>query len=575
MAEEIFYDELEQAIISTRKNLEYDAKDEDLIVAINKAIQDSKPLKEKMDEAGRRNKMFWVKGTEKDLSRLHPAKSKIISNRIFSDVETAVPILTSEPPEPTVIGENITNELQVMLQEGLKIAYEVKYKMQQKLQCLIRHWFLFRLGVIKYRWDKDKGFLTENVLPRKIGIDPRSTSLDNCEYIFEQMEDTFENIQSKFKSKKKELTNLFGDIDAKTKVKYIEFWGGNGAWVCWKLRGMILDKKKNPNWNYDDEESNIFDNPHFPYILLNVFALGDETGMYDETSLIEESIPLQEGVNQLEQQILDLNEGQKRVWVVSGEAMSEGQAQALVNKTGDLLCYLDRKMPVGGIQQVQSGKPDASLFNHLNHLLSEIDNVLGIHSTTRGERKEQETLGGRQLLMASDYGRLDLIVRNVEQVMEEWYNAYLQMLKVYSVEAEVLSDGKTKVELIPQQIPSNILIMVKKGSTLPIDQRSKAENAIKLANLLSPKTVYEEMGYPNPDQIFAEFVQWLQMTGKIMPQGQMQGQGQGQGQEDIAVQQLMQLRQIIQSPQFQQLSPEEQAEMTQKAEQIRQGIKNE
>jgi hypothetical protein len=592
---------LTEVIASYRQNLQYNAKDEDLKSAINKALVESFELKDKIDDIGKRNKRYWVLGTDKDLKAVHPKKSKLISNRIFTDVETAIPILTSEPPEPTVIG-NITNEQRTKIQKGLELAYEVKYRMQQKLQCLLRHWFLFRLGALKYRWDEDRGFITENTLPKKIGFDKRATSKDDCEYFWEELEDTAGNIIEKFPKVKNEIVQLAGEKGMKSKMKYIEFWGGKGEWVCWKLREIILDKIKNPNWDYENEENNIFKKPQFPFILMNVFSIGDETGMYDETSLIEQSIPILDGANQLEQQIIDLNEGQKRVWVVSGEAMSEKKAQDLVDKTGDLMVYLDRKAPAGSVAQVQSGKPDASLFDNLTHLLGEIDNIMGIHSTTRGERAQQETLGGRQLLMGSDMGRLDLIVRNVETVIEEWYNAYLHMIKVYSVGGDVLrSATNEQIELKPEDIPNDVSIMVKKGSTLPIDDRTKMDNAIQLASagMIDPKTLFEEMGYPNTDQRVQDLYQWLQMTGKIIPQQQqmpqgspeMAGQpaqptpeqagmpvGQGVGQPPIqqggqADQQLARLNQVLQSPQFQSLPDDQKLAFIQRGKEIIQQIK--
>ena len=287
----------------------------------------------------------------------------------------------------------------------------------------------------------------------------------------------------------------------------------------------------------------------------------------------------------MEQQILDLNEGQNRVWVVSSEAMSEAKAQDLVDKTGDLLCYLDRKAPAGSVGQVQSGKPDASLFNHVAHLLSEIDNTIGMHSTTRGERAQQETLGGRKILMGSDIGRLDLIVRNIEQVMEEWYNAYLQMIKVYSLEGEVLRNGKETIEIRPEEIPSGIQVMVKKGSTLPIDRVSKREQAIQLAQfgMIDPATLFEEMGFPNVDKRVQALYQWLQMTGKIASQQAVPPSAPGRGttagtpleEQPTAGEnpQLVRLNQILTSPQFQQLSPEDQQQVVARGRQILEQIK--
>ena len=589
MAEEIknITEETNKVVASVRDNLVYSAKDEDLIRAINTAITESKGLKDIVDAVGRQNKTLWLKGTLKDLSRLHPKKASITSNRIFTDLETMIPIMTSVMPEPTILGVS-DNNIKEKIKKGLEIAYEVKYQMQQKLQTIIRHWCLFRVGILKYRWDKDKGYITESVLAKKIGMDKRASNKGNCEYIWEEMEDTLENLQEKFPKSKAILREMAGGDNPKTKLKYIEFWGGTGEWIAWIMRDYILDKMKNPNFDYKNTDKNFFKFPQFPYLFLNVFNLGDETGLYDETYLVDESRELQEGASQLERQILDLNEGQKRVWVVSGESMSEAKAQSLVDLTGDLLVYLDRKAPPGSVAQVQSGKPDASLFNHLSHILTEIDNVMGIHSTSRGDRQTQETFGRSQLLVQSDYGRLDMIVRNVEQVIEEWFNSYLHMLRVYALEAEVLSNGTETVELIADEIPSTTMIMIKKGSTLPTDEVSEAKNAISLAQfgMIDPATLFEELGYTNVDKRTQDLYQWLTATGKIVPQqvqpqqapqGQPQGQPnapQGQtGDDQQKVQQLQRVQQLLQSPEFQKLPPEKQKEMLNRAREVVQSIK--
>jgi hypothetical protein len=565
-----------ETTVSIRQNLEYDKPDDELVTAIDKAIEDSMPLKKKIDEIGKRNKMFWSYGTDEDISRIHKRKSRVIINRIFTDVETAIPILTSEVPEPTVVGVS-NNEIQERIQKGLQIAYEVTYKLQSKLQMLLRHWFLFRLGVMKYRWDIENGYTTENVLTRKIGIDRRATCKEDCEYIFEYLEDRVDNLIEKFPNKKREIQEVAGEKTPKSKIRYIEFWGGNGEWVAWKLGQYILEKKKNPNFDYEEISNNIFEEPQFPYLFLSVFSLGDDTSLYDNTSLIEQSIPLQEGATQEKRQILDLNEGQKRVWVTTN--VEEEVVQSLINKTGDLAV---RTRQPNAVQQVQSGKPDASLFNDLASSVAEIDNIIGIHSTTRGERAEQETLGGRQLLMSSDMGRLDLIVRNVEQVIEEWYNAYLHMIKVYSIGAETLSNGKETIELKREDIPQNIMIMVKKGSTLPIDRRTKYEEAQQLSasGMIPPRMLYEEMGYPDPDKIFQELIEWYQMTGRIVPQQPMMpgqpGQAMPAGEQpqgDETQAQMERLQGILQSPEFQQLPPEQQKEMLQQGRKIVEAVK--
>ncbi len=558
-----------------RKNLTLNKDDGILITAINQAISESKSLKDEMDKIGARNIAYWKSGSVENFNLYHQKKSKIVVNRIFTDVETSIPILSAEPPEPTIVNAP-DNNIQEKLQKACSIAYEVKYKMQQNLQQLIRQWYLNRIAIWKYKWDKEYGFCTERVLPKKMGFDKRASEKYKCEYIWEEIEDSVSNIINKFPDKQKQIEDILGENKGNTKIKYTEFWGGYGEWVCWKYQNIIFDKKKNPNCNYlqsqqvDEEgqpiagemvfdtDNNVFTQPEFPYIFLQVYNFGNETGMYDETSLIEECIPIQDGINSIERQIFDLNEGLKRVW--TGE-IEDNKAQELVNQTGDLFVPADPNK----FGQVQSGKPDASQYNHLTHLLSEIDNIMGMHSTTRGERASQETLGGRQLLKGSDLGRLDLIVRNIEQVMEDWYNAYLQMVKVYAIEAEVLNDGKDEViELRSEDIVPGIRVMVKKGSTLPIDKESRMEQAIQLwgAGAIDPYTLMEEMGYPNVEDRVNKLYQWLQMTGKIQMPPQVAGQATQGGGE------LERIQAIIDSPEFKNLPPEEQQQHIQQMKQI-------
>ena len=555
--------EIEGVVVAQRKLLELETKDEDLVGAINSAIAESVPLKEKIDKEGKRAEQYWQDGTSADLSQVHPKKAKIVNNRIFMSIETIIPILTSETPEPTIVGE-LDNATREKLNKVLKIAYEVKYKLQQKLQRITRHWALYKLGVWKYRWDD--GFITENVLTEKIGVDPRATDLENCEFMFELMEDKASDLVEKYPEKKTEITEkVGGEENLKSKIKYYEFWGGGGEWVAWKMGDIIIDKKKNPNFDYEDDENNLFKKPRFPYLLLNVFQLGRT--LFDSTSLIDQSIPLQDGISKLENQIIDLNEGLKRVWAASAEAMSYEQFQDLVNRTGDLGVYYDRKTPAGGIQLPLAGRPDTAIFNHLAHLIGQVDNIMGTHATTRGERSGQETLGGRKILMGADLGRLDLIIRNVEQLMEDWFNAYLHMIKVYSLEDTEFNNGEETVRLSKEEIPKGILVKVKKGSLLPTDKASRAEMAIKLAQFdkIDPESLFSELGYGHEVERTEKLFEWLRKTGKIQPE--QPGQA---GAEDPR---LARLKQQIESPEFQQLPPEEQQEIIGRAREIVEAIK--
>jgi len=569
--------ELDEVIQAERDFLEYKANDDDLLSAINAAIKESVPMKELVDKIGKRNETYWQRGTDLEEEK-HPNKAQIIDNRIFMSVETIIPMVAARTPEPEIAGE-LENTLRENLIKMLTIFYEVKSKVKQKLQNIVRHAMIYRIGVWKYRWDE--GFVLETVKPKKMGFDPRATETKNCEFMYEELEDNLENLWAKFPKKAKELKDMYGADKGKKKIKYVEFWGGNGEWVVWKLGHILLDKKKNPNFDYGSatpdeftgetpQSKNIFKKPQFPYLLLRIFNLGDQ--IYDDTTLIEQAIPLQDGINKRKCQISDLIEENKKVIVVSSNAMSKEEAQKLVNKYGMILIWLDR----GNIQDVQviGGQVDMAMYQDMAHSIAEVDNIMGTHSTTRGERGENETLGGRKLLTASDYGRTETIVENVEQLMEDLYNAYLHMIKVYGLEDVSFSNGTETVKITPEDIPNNIMVMVKKGSSLPVDKASRADMTMKLAQfgMVDPPTMFEELGFGKEDERTKRLYQWLAMTGKINPQA-VAGMNEPQGGEQQKAQQLQQVQQAVSSPEFQQMPPEKQKEVVGRAKEVVQKIK--
>ena len=555
---------LEQEVVMERQALEYKESDEDLVEAIKSAVIESQPLKDMMDKAGKINEEYWGRGTDLDEKDIHPGRAKIVDNRIFTDFETILPIITAKTPEPTIIGD-IPNELRERMVKALSIAYEVKQKLQDKLQKVVRHWGLYFIGIWKVRWDD--GVITEVVRAEKMGFDPTATSIDECEYAYEYLEDTIKNLKKKFPKKKKDIDEKYREHKEKTKLKYIEFWGGGGEWVAWKLGDILLDKERNPNFLYRKDgkgrkTGNLFKEPPFPYLILNVFNLGKD--IYDDTSLISQTRKLQDAVNKRKCQISDLAEENKKLITASSNAISKEEFQKFINEYGMVGLWLDK----GNINEVkvEGGNAQAWIFEDMAQSLSEIDNIFGTHGTVRGESQKQETLGGRKLLAGSDTGRIDAIVRRVEQFMESWYNMYLHFIKVYGLEDEEFSDGEETVKLSPEEIPNGVIVMVKKGSTLPVDKASRAEMAGQLAkaDFIDPETLFEELGYGKPEERADKLFEWLRLTGKIQPEQP----GGAEGANNPQAQQLERLKQIMSSPEFKKLPKEKQQQMVQTARQV-------
>ncbi len=145
---------------------------------------------------------------------------------------------------------------------------------------------------------------------------------------------------------------------------------------------------------------------------------------------------------------------------------------------------------------------------------NEIDNLYGTHSTTRGERSEQETARGREILRVGDEDRQAIIGRAMERMLTELYRAWTQLIKVYYVEDQLMpilgKDKETEYLTISRNnIEDGIEIDVEAGSTLPDDKVAQRAEAIQLRQLQSITTekLYEKLGWENPMEEAKKFHQ--------------------------------------------------------------------
>ena len=120
----------------------------------------------------------------------------------------------------------------------------------------------------------------------------------------------------------------------------------------------------------------------------------------------------------------------------------------------------------------------------------------------------------------------------------------------------------------PEEIPEDIRIMIKKGSTLPVDEVSKFEMAKELAGAdkIDPLTLFEEMGYSNPEKRVMDLYKWYAIIGKIDIETLKMVQNMSTNEEgDKAAKRI---QGIIDKPGFRGLPPEEQQQYVDQAREI-------
>lgn len=495
------------------------AKDSELAQMIDKRIQTASGPNEARNTEGKRNERYWMANQLAGISlRWH--NSKIVQNRIYMGVETMVPIITTKPAEPVIsIADDAEEDSEQSkpfidkLQKVLLNKYsDYDYPQQELFEMIARQFLLYKIGIPKLIWnDKMDDYTVEYVHPTKIVIGSEG-HYNHDVWVAEYMEKTVNQLIEMFKDKEKDiLDDLFPrtavnieDV-GNTPVGFWEYWPEDGSYVVWKMNSVILQKKLNPymKWKDDktfDRDNNHFDFPHKPYIFLNSQNLGKH--VWDDTSPVSQGISMQDGINYMQRIIVDTARDQG-ILVGAEEAIDRDELykytgapdQKLSIKGGDPTKALYRVPP----KDLQAHVPENQL-----HLESAMDNIMGVHSTTRGEKSGQKTLGQDLLSKESDYGRIDAIVRGIERMATEIYNWEIQMMlvKYDKKNYQRILGNKKGEELFTEMKEYNkkgIKIVVKPGSTLPTDKISQRQEALDLAkmNKIADLDLFKRMDFPN------------------------------------------------------------------------------
>lgn len=351
-----------------------------------------------------------------------------------------------------------------------------------------------------------------------------------------------------------------------TSIDYI-MWTTND-YIFWTLDDEVLDKNKNPHWNYEQElpaqqsvdefgnpittpeetvpGNNHFKSPQMPYVFLSIFSLGKQP--HDETNLIQQNIPLQDLVNKRLEQI-DVNADRSNNSIaMSGDAFTEEQAQKF-GKTR-------RK---GGIAWVPTGPIDAAvkdlgapalptfIYESLIDYRNEIRNIFGTRGSSPQGTIKESTLGGKQIIKGQDADRIGGgISTYLEEFSDRVYNWYVQLMYVYYDElhsAAVLGKEKAQeyITLVNSEFTSKLTVGVKEGSMIPHDPENKRMEAVELYKIgaMDPITLGERLEMPNPREFAKALYLWKADPIALFPDLQQAQQEQMMMQQQEQEQTMM------------------------------------
>lgn len=511
--------------------------DGELLAIVNSWEKESSTYHDELARIWKLNEDYYF-GKQTELDRIPSDMSNAVQNQIFMGVETVVPIMTANPPQFVVEPPEESDasvQYATNVQRVLSVLYDTK-DIRTKGEMLMRHIILYRFGAWKPYWDYDENDCNVKwVRPKRIYFPKVTTELP---YVMEKVDMTADEFKDFFgESKFKEfLMQRREKVDDDNVIKTAGIYTIWEVWtskmVLWKAGTMIIDKRANPHYNFDNRDSNHFVAPKIPYIIASGFRLGNEP--VGETDLIQQTIPIQDVINVAARLIINnANKTGNAQWFIDSQVMPEEEARTKITNSPGLVIHGSGVANQNLVRRDPPPPMPAYIENLKIGMERAFDNIFGTHSTTRGEKQSQETLGGRMLLKQADIGRIDLLVREYERCVGELGNWFVQLMKIHYTSKKTFKyygeTGLKFVSIEPFMIQNGIRVIVKSGTTLPTDELSKRREALELWSLgaIDPITLYERLKFPNPEETAQKLQSWR--MGQLAMEQQVTGQQQQQG----------------------------------------------
>jgi len=549
-----------------------DLKDDDLLKLLIKAIPESESYWEETfgnRDARESNMKMWLPGHTDAEDYYEHQEGYIYENpRVFVDEQTATAMVNARMPEPDVMPAQ-DNVVSICLAKDIQktiAAHNEKYETKEIFKMAYRNLGLKRIGIAKVRFDETVGkygdIVPEHILPEDIVISKDAKWNENPRLIAQKIRGvTGEDLIAMFPDREQTVLQMLG-VKGKKKngdlfAQKSQLARANDIWevwfkyyddelsmysygLCWvdSRFEFVLEKMRNPNWNYDEPVvnemeggseqetdkmvSNILDSPLPPYFFMNM--INDGSSFYDLTTLMEQAASMQRILDRRGFQIMDNSEQAGSGIIFNTE---------MINKKdmGKLVGAPDERIGVkGNVSQAVMRIPPPMLPNYVFEdkleAKAEIDNIFGTHDVTRGEASDNATLGQDRIQLGQDSTRLDEAGRAIERFATKYYKYLVQMMKVYYTEDHffqaVGENGQFDfVVMQADLIEDGVDIKVTAGSSLPINKANQQRTVSDLAQIgmIDPLSVFEVIhggNLPKPITMLERLVMWQNAPDELL-----------------------------------------------------------
>lgn len=456
---------------------------------------------------------------------------KYQESQAYAAIQTIISYLTARIPEVEARPWNNSVSGRLIARDFAKYAeaHGVEHNLKGITERILYDLMQKRVGVMKLVNDvsyKGRGEICpRHVDPSRIIIDHKSDLDGNPRFIAEKIPGTLGDIIDTFPDKKAEVFEAYNISKGTTKqlatpVERFEVWitgrskdGKPEEQLVIFMGGIVLLKARNPHWLYDVETeiiSNHLPLPPKPYILINL--LNDGSNKLDQTSLIELIAPQQHSLNRLKRHILESTERYGGLNVFNSDAVSKEDVEEL-NFDGDESILVNSEDVTKAVAKVSPNFLPQWILKVAEDLVTTIHSIIGTPPNMRGDTSDTKTLGEAIMQRDQAEGRLQPLVRAMDNFYNKYYAMLFHMMKVHYTEEhwQVIAgeDGTFNYVMMQRdRLADGMDVYVKSGSSLPLDDDRLANIGVKLAEMdrISTLDLYKLLKLPKADEMAQNFI---------------------------------------------------------------------
>ncbi len=510
-----------------------------IIQVLNEAERNGVSARNKLhiDARSKENTDFW-KGKQVDESKLDARyQTAHVDNVVRQNLEAKIKLATGHMPDIFASppdNQDFNREAALDIQKALRDRL-TSNTMKRLLKNGLRKLDLDFIAVIKARWDHNYNRSVYELLDSKnvlFGegsiIKEDGFTIDGTDILLQYVEEPTQQVLNTFKSQSQNLLAQLGANGKQipSRIRYTEahfMWydqqGKCHEGVVWRYNNLVLNKMRQPYYDYDNPKINFFDRPRKPYILLSYANLGES--VYETTTDTEQVKPINRIINRRRRQITEISDRSVPKLAFMGGAMTKEMA-ADINPSPNEAIILNEDGDNNDIQKamyvIPATPPNPILYNDLLDLRGRADSTYGTHGGTRGEKVGNYAESGvsKQITREGDLVTSDDIVDvTVERALTEIASWEMQFMRMFWDDDRpplriTDKDGETDyVELNRKKIETDITVMVKASS---LDKQTRRADALQMleAKAIDPYTLMEDLDTTNPKERLRRLMAFIQ-----------------------------------------------------------------